>query len=295
MPLVGAWLRLLRPWQWLKNAFVLAPLVFSGRMGDGAAVVDSVLAFVLFCLLASGIYAWNDVADIAQDRAHPAKRHRPVAAGAVSARSAVVGGGLLVGTALAGGWVLASAYGAMLIGYLLLNVLYTFQLKSLVILDVFSIAAFFILRLLAGCAAIGVRPSVWLLLCGGLLALYLGFAKRRHELLLLQQDSRHHRAVLEHYDAGLLDQMSTILLAVTVVSYIMYTLTSQTAAAVGSETLSYSTVFVLYGVFRYLWLTHQSRRRGGADPAETLLRDAPLLITVVIWLGYCGWAIYRPF
>jgi hypothetical protein len=169
-----------------------------------------VLAFVFFCLLASGVYAWNDIVDSAQDRAHPAKRHRPVASGLVSPRAAAVVGLLLVAVALAGGWSVAPAYAAILVGYLLLNVLYTFQLKSVVILDVFAISAFFILRLLAGCAAIGVLPSVWLLLCGGLLALYLGFAKRRHELLLLQTDSRHHRAVLQHYDAALLDQ-TTIL------------------------------------------------------------------------------------
>lgn len=291
-----AWVRLLRPWQWVKNAFVLAPLVFSGQLADAGAVSDGLLAFVLFCLLASGIYAWNDVADAAQDRAHPIKRHRPVAAGAISAGSAAAGGVLLVGLAVVGGWAVAPGLAAVLFGYLLLNVLYTFQLKSMVILDVFSIAAFFILRLLAGCAALGITPTVWLLLCGGLLALYLGFAKRRHELLLLQEDSRNHRAVLQHYDAALLDQMSTILLAVTVVAYIMYTLNSGTAAAVGSEALSYSTVFVLYGVFRYLWLAHQSRgSHNGGDPAETLLTDPSLLTAVLCWLAYCGWAIYRPF
>jgi hypothetical protein len=137
-----------------------------------------------------------------------------------------------------------------------------------------------------------VVPSVWLLLCGGLLSLYLGFAKRRHELLLLGGDSHQHRSVLQQYDAALLDQMSGILLAVTVVAYIMYTLTSQTAALVGSEALSYSTVFVLYGVFRYLWLAHQAR---GGDPTETLLTDRSLIVAVVCWLAYCGWAIYRPF
>ena len=292
---VHAWIRLLRPRQWVKNSFVLAPLLFSGRLGDAAAVLNSFVAFALFCLLASGIYAWNDVADRAEDRAHPTKRNRPVASGAISPRTAVVTGLLLVVTALTGGWMLTPAFAAILGGYLLLNVLYTLHLKSVVILDVFAIAAFFILRLLAGCVAIAVVPSVWLLLCGGLLALYLGFAKRRHELELLGGESHRHRAVLQHYDAALLDQMSGILLAVTLVSYIMYTLTSQTAAAVGSEALSYSAVFVLYGVFRYLWLTKQGKGNGGADPTETLLTDVSLLVAVLCWLGYCAWAIYRPF
>jgi len=292
---LGTWVRLLRPRQWIKNAFVLAPLLFSGRLGERVAIGESLLAFVFFCLLASGIYAWNDVGDRAQDRAHPTKRQRPVASGAISVRAATLAGLVLVLTALAGGWVVAPAYAVVLVSYLLLNVLYTLQLKTVVILDVFSIAAFFILRLLAGCAAIGVRPSVWLLLCGGLLALYLGFAKRRHELLLLGDDSQQHRPVLQHYDAALLDQMSSILLAITVVAYIMYTLTSPTSAVVGSETLSYSAVFVLYGVFRYLWLSHRARGNGGADPTETLLTDPSLLAAVGCWLAYCAWAIYRPF
>lgn len=289
------WVRLLRPRQWVKNSFVLAPLLFSGLVADMVSVGYAVAAFVLFSLLASGIYCWNDVADSAADRAHPIKRLRPVASGAIPARSAMLAGTVLVAVSVSTAFLLVPALGAVLLGYLGLNVLYTTRLKSIVILDVFAIAAFFVLRLLAGCAAIGVVPSVWLLLCGGLLSLYLGFAKRRHELLLLGASSGHHRSVLQHYDEALLDQMSGILLAVTVVAYIMYTLTSQTAAEVGSEALSYSTVFVLYGVFRYLWLVHQARGNGGADPTETLLTDRPLLVAVALWLTYCGWAIYRPF
>lgn len=133
---------------------------------------------------------------------------------------------------------------------------------------------------------------MWLLLCGGLLSLYLGFAKRRHELELLGPGSAAHRSVLGHYDIGLLDQISTILLAVTVLSYVMYTLDSATARTVGEETLSYSTAFVLYGVLRYLYLV---RRQNGGLPTETLLADRPLLGAVVAWAAYCAWAVYRPF
>jgi 4-hydroxybenzoate polyprenyltransferase len=287
-----AWLRLLRPRQWVKNTFVLAPLLFSGRVAQPDAVLHALAAFVLFCLVASGIYAWNDVADAAADRAHPVKRDRPVAAGVIPPRSALLAGAVLVAAGTTGGWLLAPGLGIALSAYLALNLLYTWQLKNMVILDVFAIAAFFVIRLLAGCAAIAVEPSVWLLLCGGLLSLYLGFAKRRHELVLLGEESTNHRSVLGQYDAALLDQMSVILLAVTIVAYIMYTLTSPTAVLVGSETLSYSSVFVLYGVFRYLWLSHQ--RRGG-DPTETLLTDRSLLAAVGLWLAFCGWVLYRPF
>jgi 4-hydroxybenzoate polyprenyltransferase len=287
------WLRLLRPRQWVKNSFVLAPLLFSGRLTDPASIALAIGAFLLFCLLASGIYCWNDVVDRVVDRAHPLKRDRPVAAGRIGVRAAASAGATLVTAALLGGFLLDTQLGLVVLLYLALNVVYSRALKSIVILDVFAIAAFFILRLLAGCAAIGVVPSVWLLLCGGLLSLYIGFAKRRHELALLGEDSSTHRAVLAHYDVALLDQMSVILLSVTVVAYIMYTLTSQTAAVTGRETLSYSTVFVLYGVFRYLFLVHGTGK--GGDPTETLLTDRSLLIAVALWLGYCGWAVYRPF
>jgi 4-hydroxybenzoate polyprenyltransferase len=292
-PALREWLRLVRPRQWAKNSFVLAPLLFSGRVRDVESILLALSAMVLFSALASGVYCWNDVADRVADRNHPTKRNRPIARGSISPRAGLMAGALLVGLGLAGSWALAPALGAVMLAYLGLNVLYTRVLKSQVILDAFAIGAFFILRVLAGVAAIDVRPSVWLLLCGGLLALYLGFAKRRHELALLGEESSNHRAVLEHYDVALLDQMSVILLSVTLVSYIMYTLTSQTAAQVGEETLSYSTVFVLYGMFRYLYLVHGTGK--GGDPTETLLTDRALVINFALWLAYCGWVIYRPF
>jgi 4-hydroxybenzoate polyprenyltransferase len=195
---------------------------------------------------------------------------------------------LLAAMALA--WRLGPAVLGLAGTYVALNVLYTLRLKQMVLLDVFAIAAFFLLRLLAGSAAIEVRPSVWLLLCGGLLALYLGFTKRRHELSVLGASSAEHRSVLSHYSTGFLDQMSSVLLAVTIVSYIMYTVSSETARQVGNDSLSYSTVFVLYGVFRYLYLVHQ---RNGGSPTRTLLTDRSLLVTVVLWVAYCGWVIYQ--
>lgn len=286
----GEWLRLLRPKQWAKNSFVLAPLLFSGLVLQPEKVLLALAAFVLFSALASGAYCWNDVADRVADRTHPIKRNRPVARGTITVRAAVLVGAALVAVGVGGSWLVAPGLGIVTLGYLVLNVVYTRVLKSLVILDVFAIAAFFVLRLLAGAAAIDVRPSVWLLLCGGLLALYIGFAKRRHELAILGEDSANHRSVLEHYDVALLDQMSAILLAVTLVSYIMYTLTSQTAVQAGRETLSYSTVFVLYGMFRYLYLVHGAGK--GGDPTDTLLTDRALLIDGVLWLAYCGWVLY---
>jgi len=286
---IASWVRLLRPRQWTKNAFVLAPLLFSGRALSPGAELRAAVAFIAFSLLASSVYVFNDIVDRASDRAHPVKRRRPIASGEIPVPHAVVASVLLLAAAL-GLSVLEPRVLPVLAAYLFINILYTFRLKHVVIVDVFAVASFFVLRLLAGAAAVEVVPSVWLLLCGGLLALFLGFAKRRHELLLLGDGSRDHRAVLSHYTMPLLDQLSVVLLSVTVVSYIMYTLTSKTAALVGSEALSYSTVFVLYGVFRYLYLVH---RREGGDPAETLLTDRSLLTAVVLWFAYCAFIVYR--
>lgn len=286
------WIRLLRPRQWLKNSFVLAPLVFSGRLVEGHAVALAGLAVLSFCFLASGVYAWNDVVDREADRAHPTKRSRPVAAGRISAAAAGRVGTLLLVAGLALAASVTMTVALLGLGYVLLNVAYSFRLKDIVIVDVFALASFFVIRLLVGAAAIDVTASLWLILCGGLLALYLGFAKRRHELVLLGGDSGEHRKVLDDYSAPFLDQTASVLLAVTVVSYIMYTLTSDTATAVGAEQLAYSSVFVLYGVFRYLYLVHNG---SGGNPAETLVTDLPLLVDAGLWMLYCSWVLYRPF
>lgn len=287
-----AWVRLLRPQQWVKNCFVLVPLLFSGRFTDPAAVASAVLAFLAFCFVASAVYAGNDVADREADRAHPTKRDRPVASGQISASLALGASLTLAALALGLAAIVDLSLLAIISLYLILNVAYTLWLKRLVILDVFTIAAFFLLRLLAGTTAIHVQPSIWLLLCGGLLSLYLGFAKRRHELVLLGEHSSVHRSVLQEYSQLFLDQMSTVLLSVTVVSYIMYTVSHEKLAEVGSYALTGSTVFVLYGVFRYLYLVHN---RQGGSPTETLLTDRALVVDVVLWALYCGVVIYRPF
>ncbi|MBK7715822.1 MAG: decaprenyl-phosphate phosphoribosyltransferase [Gemmatimonadetes bacterium] len=288
---LAAWIRLLRPQQWVKNAFVLTPLVFSGNFLQGEAVEQALAAFCAFCLVASGVYAGNDVVDRHADRAHPVKRNRPVAAGIIPVGGALAVALSAVVLALAIGMAVHPALAGIIATYLGLNVLYTLWLKHMVLLDVFTIAAFFVLRLLAGATAIAVAPSIWLLLCGGLLALYLGFAKRRHELVLLGTQSSEHRSVLSEYSPMFLDQMSTVLLAVTVVSYIMYTVSQEKLAEVGSYALTGSTVFVLYGVFRYLYLVHQ---RQGGSPTETLLTDRSLMVAVVLWFAYCGMVIYLP-
>lgn len=284
-----AWLRALRPEQWLKNGFVLSPLVFSGKGTDLVAIEHAVAAFAAFCAVASAVYLVNDVVDRNADRQHPRKRLRPIAAGLISP-------GLAIGVAMALGaggllvaWYASRGVVGVLAVYLVVNALYGLWLKQVVIIDVFVVASFFIMRLVAGSSAVGVSPSIWLLLCGGLLALYLGFAKRRHELMLLGATSPSHRAVLAGYSTPFLDQLSVVLLSVTVVSYVMYTLESETARAVGSDVLSYSIVFVLYGVLRYLYLV---QRNEGGNPSETLLTDRSLLAAATAWAAYCVYVIY---
>lgn len=283
------WVRAVRPEQWLKNGFVLSPLVFSGKALFWDSQWRALVAFASFCAVASAVYLMNDVIDRHADRLHPTKAGRPIASGLIKPATALIVAALLGAAGLAAGAMAGPSVAVVLLAYLGLNALYGMWLKNVVIVDVFAIAAFFILRLVAGSVAIGVRPSIWLLLCGGLLALYLGFAKRRHELVLLGGGSHTHRAVLASYSTPFLDQLSVVLLSVTVVSYIMYTLESDTARAVGTETLSYSTAFVLYGVLRYLYLVH---RNEGGNPTETLLTDRALMAAVVLWAAYCAAIIY---
>lgn len=287
--LVGGWIRAIRPEQWLKNGFVLSPIVFGGRALIWDYQWRALVAFGAFCAVASAVYLMNDVVDREADRVHPSKANRPVASGLISPASAMIGAAILGTIGVASGALAGIDVALVLVAYLVLNVMYGTWLKHIVIVDVFAICAFFIMRLLAGSLAVDVKPSIWLLLCGGLLALFLGFAKRRHELVLLGGGSTDHRAVLADYKTPFLDQLSAVLLAVTVVSYIMFTRESDTAHAVGSNALTYSTVFVLYGVLRYLYLVH---RNDAGNPTETLLTDRSLLAAVVLWAGYCGTIIY---
>lgn len=286
----AAWIALLRPRQWLKNTFVLVPLLFSGSLADVSSILAAIAAFALFCAVASGVYCWNDVMDREDDVAHPTKCRRPVAAGLIRPRDALLAGSLLIAAGATASFLLATKLGLVMIAYIGLNALYNYVLRAEVILDIFAIAGFFVLRLVAGAAAISVVPSIWLLLCGGLLALYIATSKRRQELVLLGGRGQEQRGVLQHYDIALLDHLSVVLLSVVIVAYVMYTLTSETAAATGSERLSYSTVFVLYGLFRYLYASRA--RTNGSDPTDTLLADKPTMLVAVAWFAYCFWVLY---
>ena len=278
-----ALIRLLRPQQWLKNGFVLVGLLFGHAWRDPAKLEQALWAFIAFCLLASAIYVFNDLIDREQDRCHPKKRHRPLAAGSVTVPAALV----LMGACLVGGVTIALTRAGeapwIFFAYVVLNIAYTLGLKHIVVLDVFMIAAGFMLRLLAGTLGLGIAPSQWLLLCGLMLTLFLGFAKRRAELTALAEGSANHRRVLEQYSKGLLDQFITIATACTVLSYSLYTVSPETVAMHGSNHLMLTVPFVLYGMLLYLFLLH--RRGGGGEPSQELVGDPHMAVVVAGWLA----------
>ena len=278
------YLRLARPKQWTKNGFVLAGLVFSGEAFQLAPIFNALLAFVAFCALSSGVYAANDVLDVKEDRAHPLKRFRPVASGEVSERSALFFAGALAVGGLGLGFFVHLGVGVAGVGYLLLQVVYTTFLKHMAILDVMSISTGFVIRALAGVAAVGTPMSPWLIVCTGLLTLFLGFSKRRHELATLGGGAAGHRKNLRDYSVPMLDQMMNIMISATIIAYTLYTFTVYANAYMMS-----SIPFVIYGVFRYMLLVH---RDGGDNPDTLLLQDRPLQVTLALWLAVVMTVIY---
>ena len=281
----------MRPQQWIKNFFLFAALVFSGRLFVEGDFGRTAAGFALFSLAASGMYLVNDIADIGRDRLHPVKRGRPLPSGRLSVGTAAGAAALLAAGALAGAWALEPAFGWILLTYVALNLLYSFRLKHMVILDVMTIAAGFVLRVLAGAAIIAVPTSEWLIICTVLLSLFLGFSKRRHELTILEGAADDHRAVLQHYSPYFLDQMIGIVTASTVMSYILYTISDDTVAKFGTKNLLFTVPFVLYGIFRYLYLVH--KRDEGGDPTKLALSDRPLLVNVILWIAAASAIIYH--
>jgi len=285
-----ALLEAMRPRQWTKNLFVLAGVVFGRRLHDPAAVANSMAAFALFCLLSSSVYLINDVADAEQDRQHPAKRARPVASGRLSPGAALTAAAALAAGSLALSLALPLAFTLTAAAYFALNLLYSFALKDVVILDVLAISIFFVLRAVAGAEAVGVEISHWLLICTLLLALFIALSKRRHELVLLEQNASAHRESLTEYTPYLLDQMIAVVTASVVMAYTLYTVDERTVAEFGTRWLLVTIPFVMFGVFRYLYLIHQ--RGEGGDPDRIILSDRPFLINLLLWTATAGAVIY---
>lgn len=284
-----AFLELLRPQQWVKNAFVLVGLIFGHAYRDPAMVAAALCATTAFCLASGAVYAFNDARDAAQDRDHPDKRSRPVARGAISPGEAIALSAFAAAAALSlaawTGWKVA----AIVAAYLGMSAAYTLGLKRVPVLDVVVIAAGFMLRLLAGTSGIGIAPSNWLLACGFLLTLFLGFAKRRAEIGRLAHGAGGHRAVLEDYSIGFLDKAIALCAAGMVAAYAWYTLAADTALLHGTGRLVLTLPWVLLGTIRYLYRLRY--RGGGGDPAEELLRDPLLAVAVAGWIATVLWLI----
>jgi len=288
-PVQAFWLSL-RPHQWTKNLMVFAAPALSKHLFEWGPLEKSVLAFVIFCALSGTVYLLNDVADLERDRLHPRKRLRPIASGALSPRAAALLA-LVLGLASLGLSALLGLPFVLCAGlYLALNVLYSFRLKEIVILDVLSVSLGFVLRAVAGGVAIGVLVSDWLLVCTLLLAMFLALAKRRHELVSLTTSATGHRKILAEYSPYLLDQMISVVTASCLTAYAFYTMAPDTVQKYRTEKLAWTIPFVLYGIFRYLYLVHQKEK--GGSPTDILATDRPLLLNVFLWALALMWIVY---
>jgi len=277
-------LRLLRVKQWIKNGFIALPLIFSGEFLMPGLGIECAKVVAGFCLVSSALYILNDLKDGKQDAFHPTKKLRPIAAGKISRREAVL---VMLLCATAGVAVLSQLHRpvwAFVAAYALIQVLYNYVTKNHVILDVLTIAAGFQLRVWIGGAALGITPSLWLQLCVFVLALFLGFSKRRYEMAILKEKATEHRGALAQYTIAFLDQLIMISSSLAVIFYGLYTISPEVTSRMGGNVLLYSMVFVIYGIFRYLYLIQI--RHLGDDPGEVLLSDPPLLINITLWLFF---------
>ncbi len=275
-----ALLKTMRPKQWVKNGFIFAALVFDKKMLNLSYTLRTLAGFALFSLISGTVYLINDLADIEKDRQHPRKRHRPLPSGQLSQRTAIAAALLLVPITVGLAFALDPTFGAILLGYLLLQIAYSFALKEIVLLDVMAIAAGFVLRVAAGVPLVEAeRFSPWLYICTTLLALFLGLGKRRGELVLLAEGAGEHRKSLQKYTVQLLDQLISVVTSATIIAYAFYTFSAPNLPP--NDTMMLTIPFVLYGIFRYLYLVHAEHTT--LAPDEVLLTDHPLQLDLILW------------
>jgi 4-hydroxybenzoate polyprenyltransferase len=275
-PLLREIFTLMRPKQWTKNLLVFAALTFSVRTAYVYMLGQAIVGFILFCLVSSCVYILNDYVDRERDRVHPEKKHRPLASGAMNPQAALAFGVVMLSACLFIAFQFQLSFGFVLLLYFILNVLYSLRLKHVVIIDLLIVASGFVLRAVGGGLVIGVPLTPWFLICTLLLALFLAISKRRHELYLLKSDKGGHRQVLEHYSMDLLNQMNAIVTTATIMSYALFTFTSGHTIH-----LMWTLIFVLYGIFRYLYLIHVEGQ--GGKPERLLLEDKHILLTVILY------------
>jgi 4-hydroxybenzoate polyprenyltransferase len=281
--MLKALLQTMRPKQWIKSVFIFAALVFDRKLAHGPSLLSTFVTAVLFSLVSSTVYIINDLVDIDKDRQHPTKRNRPLPSGQLDPKVAIAAAIALPLVCIPLGFWINSAMGLVLLVYLVLQLFYSFFLKHMVIIDVMTIATGFVLRVIAGVVVIEVeRFSPWLYVCMTLLALFLGFGKRRHELFTLGVNANNHRASLQHYNLELIDQMSVVVISAAVMAYSLYTFSAPNLPRRGNQPLMMLTIpFVLYGLFRYQYLIHVKRE--GGTPEELVLKDLPLVVDLMLY------------
>jgi 4-hydroxybenzoate polyprenyltransferase len=289
--ILAAVLASLRPRQWVKNLFVFAAVIFSQQLFTPVAW-RAAAAFAIFCGLSGAIYLFNDVADVDKDRLHPQKKQRPVASGALSVRAALTAGVILLAGCLAAAVALSPAFGLTALAYSVLLTAYSAWLKHLVIVDVLTVATGFVLRAVAGAVSVDAEISGWLLICTILIALFLALGKRRHEYRTLTGDAAAHRPILAEYSESFLDQMISVVTASTVTAYALYTMSAETVAKFHTRLLPLTLPFVLYGIFRYLYLLY--RRDLGGSPSDLVVGDRALLVDALLWMLATLAIIYGP-
>ncbi len=294
MKRVTNYLKLMRPYQWVKNVFVFVPLIFSKNLMDPSLLWATLLIFFAFCLTASSIYVVNDIADRESDQLHPLKKDRPIASGSVSVTEGWILSVILLAAAfaisVAGGTRLMA--GVALAGYVALNLLYSFELKRHVLIDLFVIAIGFILRILAGGYAIDVKVSSWLIMTTLFISIFLGVAKRRGEFVQVGRSGEESsRRVLAQYDLDLIDQILSVSAASVIIAYALYTVSERTVHAFHTEALIFTTIFVTYGIFRYLYLVHKMGL--GENPTNVLLTDMPMMLNSVLFVISLVGIIYK--
>ncbi len=287
-------IKLLRVKQWIKNFFVFGPIIFSKHLFDIQYVNAALLAFLSFCLLSSTIYIINDIVDLDIDKLHPIKKNRPITSGRISVPVAIIIAGVLFLIVVYINIFLEHYFQLVSLSYFILNILYTFWFKHIVILDVFSIAGGFMLRVLGGAIVINVPASPWLIICTLFISLFLAFAKRRSEIITMEdKQNSTTRKVLDDYDLKFLDIMLVITSSGMAISYSLYTVSERTIKELNTDNLIYTTIFVLYGIFRYLYLL--LKKNIGEDTAQVLLKDTPMMINIFLWVITCIIILYRGY
>lgn len=286
-------IKLIRPKQWIKNFFVFAPLLFSKHVFHPEYLIPSVAAFIIFSLASSAVYIINDIMDVESDRVHPKKKYRPIASGEISIKQSLVFLVILTGIIIASLLFQRPVFAVVIVLYFLTNLLYSVKVKSVVLLDVFFISFGFMLRVLGGAAAIGVPVSTWMVLTTIFISLFLAISKRRGELSqsVNPENIEKQRKVLKEYSVEFADQLNTIAAAGTIISYALYTVSERTVIIFGTDKLIYTTPFVIYGIFRYMYLMHQ--RNMGESPTSIVTKDLPIILDVIGWFVISILIIYR--